>query len=37
MEHTVGELTPVHPLIASLLGDKINTTIKLYEVVEDAK
>jgi hypothetical protein len=33
MEHTVGEIAPIHPLVASLLGDKVNQTIKLYEEV----
>jgi hypothetical protein len=33
MEHTVGELGPINPLLASLLGDKVNQTIKLYEEV----
>ncbi len=35
MEHTVAELGPVNPLLASLLGDKINQVVKLYEVIPD--
>jgi hypothetical protein len=35
LEHTVAELTTIHPLVAALLGDKINTPIKLYEVIPE--
>jgi len=35
MEHTVGELGPVSELVRQLLGDKVNTVIKLYEVVAE--
>ncbi len=37
MEHTAAELLggSIHPLIAGLLGDKINTTIKLTEAIKE--
>jgi hypothetical protein len=33
MEHSIQELTQIHPMLQALLGDKVNTPIKLYEEV----
>jgi hypothetical protein len=35
MEHTIQELTQIHPMLQALLGDKVNTPIKLFEEVPE--